>query len=160
MGWALLVHLSLNHFCLCKKLLTYCGGFNGTVSSWLRHLSAWSRDGGTIWGKVWKCGFVGRSISSREGLEGSWSHPKSSFLSPLAFIVEDVFGQCPALAVCSHASAMIMDSPAGTISQNKLILKLLLVIGFCHSSRKLVNIPLLEELTQRTWTNQSVTSRL
>jgi hypothetical protein len=71
-------------------------------------------------------------------LEGSWSHPKSSFLSPLAFIVEDVFGQCPALAVCSHASAMIMDSPAGTISQNKLILKSLWS-WFYHSKRKVTD---------------------
>lgn len=64
----------------------------------------------------------------RMGLETSWSHPNSSFLSLLVFVVEVVFGQRLALAVHSHASAMIMDSHSGTISQNKLILKSLVMV--------------------------------
>lgn len=46
--WVWLMHLSLNHFCLCKERLTYRGGFDGTIPSWLWHLNTWSLDGGTI----------------------------------------------------------------------------------------------------------------
>lgn len=49
------------------------------------------------------------------------------------FTIEDVVPELPASEAYCHASPAIMDSPSGTIRQNKLFPKSLLFMVFYHS---------------------------
>lgn len=51
------------------------------------------------------------------------------------FAIGNVISQFPAPATCCHASLAIKDSPSETVSSNKLVRKLLLVVVFYHRNK-------------------------
>lgn len=96
------------------------------------YLNMWCPAGIAVWGgcELQKVQSAGGSSCWRQALRFRHSTLLLILWFSSVFVVEHVISQLPAPAIGCHTTFAIMDSLCGTISQNKLPHKLLLVMMF------------------------------
>lgn len=111
-------------------------------------LNAWSSVSDVVWWSYWT--FMGWRLAGEKITLGSgggrrawWIINSFYFLFSLLVSGTNMVWQLPALAstLClSFLLELLPQDPSGTVSQHKLLLKLILVVVFYHNNRKGTNI--------------------